>query len=141
MRLAIDLVEVSMAVVVQRFIPVSISGILFTAIPLDGDRNQMLINATWGLGEAIASGQVTPDTVIVDKSDLQILSRESMTKMIWRTGCQTFSLRLRNKPPLLGSVRHFSPWLPGRLLSWLCGGGEIADDDQVDSHVFVTIMI
>ena len=78
MRQGIDPATVSLAVVVQQLVPADAAGILFTANPLDGERDQIVINATWGLGEAIVGGQVTPDTVVVDKSDLQILSRETV---------------------------------------------------------------
>ena len=78
----IDPATLSLAVVVQRFIPADSAGILFTANPIDGARDQIVINATWGLGEAIVGGLVTPDTVIVDKSNQHILSRETATKTI-----------------------------------------------------------
>jgi pyruvate,water dikinase len=80
MRQGIGPVAVSLAVVVQQLVPASYAGILFTANPLDGEREQIVINGTWGLGEAIAGGQVTPDTVIVDKPNQQILSRETSIK-------------------------------------------------------------
>jgi pyruvate,water dikinase len=82
MRQQIDPAVVSLAVVVQQLIPADTAGILFTANPLDGEREQIVINATWGLGEAIVGGQVTPDTVIVDKSSQQIVARETTTKTI-----------------------------------------------------------
>ena len=44
------------------------SGVLFTADPLTGARDQMMINAAWGLGEAVVGGLVTPDTLVVDKA-------------------------------------------------------------------------
>jgi pyruvate,water dikinase len=78
----IDPDTLSLAVLVQQLVPADSAGILFTANPVDGERDQMVINATWGLGEAIVGGQVTPDTVIVDKADRQILSRETATKTI-----------------------------------------------------------
>ena len=80
MRQGIDPADVSLAVVVQQLIPADAAGILFTANPINGERDQIIINATWGLGEAIVGGQVTPDTVVVDKSNWQILSRETATK-------------------------------------------------------------
>lgn len=80
LRQGIDPASVSLAVVVQVMIAADASGILFTANPIDGARNQILINATWGLGEAIVGGLVTPDTVVVDKTDWQILSREAAAK-------------------------------------------------------------
>jgi phosphohistidine swiveling domain-containing protein len=82
LKQGIDPADVSLAVVVQQLIPADSAGILFTANPVDGERDQIVINATWGLGEAIVSGQVTPDTVIVDKPDLLISSREIPTKTI-----------------------------------------------------------
>ncbi|MGD9091961.1 MAG: PEP/pyruvate-binding domain-containing protein [Anaerolineales bacterium] len=81
-RQNIDPTTVSLAVVVQRLIPADSAGILFTANPLNGDRDQIVINAAWGLGEAIVGGQVTPDTVVVDKVNRQILSRETTTKTL-----------------------------------------------------------
>ena len=78
----IDPAAVSMAVVVQQLVPADRAGILFTANPVDGARDRAVINAAWGLGEAVVSGQVTPDTLIVDRTSLRILSRETATKTV-----------------------------------------------------------
>ena len=59
--------NVSLAVVVQQLVAADVAGILFTANPLTGARGEMMINASWGLGEAIVGGLVTPDTLIVNK--------------------------------------------------------------------------
>ena len=72
--------EVSLAVVVQALVPAEAAGILFTANPLTGARDQVMINAAWGLGEAIVSGQVTPDTVVVDKASGAIIKQEISEK-------------------------------------------------------------
>jgi pyruvate,water dikinase len=80
MRQGIAPASVSLAVVVQRLIPADTAGILFTANPTDGTREQAVINAAWGLGEAIVGGQVTPDTVVVDTSNWRILSRTTAAK-------------------------------------------------------------
>ncbi len=72
--------EVSLAVVVQELVPAEASGILFTANPLTGARDQVMINAAWGLGEAIVGGQVTPDTVVVDKASGTITQQEISEK-------------------------------------------------------------
>jgi len=58
---------VTLAVVVQRMIQSEISGICFTAHPVTKDRNQMVIEAGWGLGEAIVGGKITPDTYVIEK--------------------------------------------------------------------------
>ena len=60
---------VAMGVVVQVMVPSEVAGIIFTANPATGDRNEMVINASFGLGEAVVSGQVTPDTYMVDKAE------------------------------------------------------------------------
>jgi phosphoenolpyruvate synthase/pyruvate phosphate dikinase len=75
-RQGFDHNRVYLAVVVQAMIPAEVSGILFTADPITGDRDQALINASWGLGEAVVSGLVTPDTIAARKSDGSIVSRQ-----------------------------------------------------------------
>ena len=66
----IDQSSVAMGVVVQIMIPSEVSGILFTANPTNGERSEMIINSSFGLGEAVVGGQVTPDTFIVDRETL-----------------------------------------------------------------------
>jgi pyruvate,water dikinase len=71
-RLSIDQGTVAMAIVVQVMVPAEVSGVLFTANPSTGDHGEMLVNASFGLGEAIVSGQVTPDTYTLDKASLAV---------------------------------------------------------------------
>ncbi len=61
--------KVSVAVVVQKMVQCEISGIAFSVHPVTQDRNQLIIEAGYGLGEAIVSGQITPDSYVVDKED------------------------------------------------------------------------
>lgn len=56
-----------MAVVVQRMIAADRAGVAFTADPSTGDRNHIVIEAAFGLGEVVVSGKVQPDTYVVDK--------------------------------------------------------------------------
>lgn len=79
-RQKIEPSNVSIAVVVQKLIPADSAGILFTANPVSGERDQLLINATWGLGEAIVGGLVTPDSIVVDKTAREIIFRETAQK-------------------------------------------------------------
>ena len=65
--------KVSVAVVVQKMVQSEISGISFTVHPVTKDHNQMVLEAGFGLGEAIVGGMVTPDTYIVHKDDFSIL--------------------------------------------------------------------
>jgi pyruvate,water dikinase len=64
----IDQNTVALAVVVQEMVNAESSGILFTANPINGRRDEMLINAAWGLGEAIVGGLVSPDTIVAGKA-------------------------------------------------------------------------
>ena len=66
----IDPDAVAMAVVVQIMVPSEVSGILFTANPATGERGELIVNASFGLGEAVVGGQVTPDTYVVDRGTL-----------------------------------------------------------------------
>ena len=61
--------SVALAVVVQKMTPSAASGVLFTANPLSGKRDETVIDATLGLGEALVSGQVEPDHYVVDAQD------------------------------------------------------------------------
>lgn len=76
LRNAVPAAAVSMAVVVQELVPADAAGIMFTADPVTGDRDRVVINAAWGLGEAIVGGLVTPDTLAVDKHSGAIVSAE-----------------------------------------------------------------
>jgi len=69
----IDPAAVAMAVIVQRLVPAEVSGVMFTADPHTGSRRQMLIEATWGLGEALVSGLVQPDVVRLDRDSGRVL--------------------------------------------------------------------
>lgn len=72
--------DVALAVVVQQLVPADVAGILFTTNPVTGERDKMVINAAWGLGEAIVGGHVTPDTFIVNKQTTIIESQEIADK-------------------------------------------------------------
>ncbi len=72
--------DVALAVVVQQLVPADVAGVLFTANPMTGSRDQVMINAAWGLGEAIVGGHVTPDTLTVDKPTGVIGSQEIADK-------------------------------------------------------------
>jgi pyruvate,water dikinase len=59
--------SVAMSVGVQQMVRPRAAGVAFTLNPLDGDRSQIAIDASWGFGEAVVSGEVTPDNFAVDK--------------------------------------------------------------------------
>ena len=74
-RNAIDQKSVALAVVVQRLVRADVAGVLFTANPVTGVRREMAIDASLGLGEAVVSGKVVPDSYLVAKNDWRILEK------------------------------------------------------------------
>jgi pyruvate,water dikinase len=72
--------DARVAVLVQQFIVADCSAVLFTAHPLTGSRDEIVITASWGLGESIVGGTVTPDTYVVRKADLAVTARRIADK-------------------------------------------------------------
>jgi len=68
--------NVRLSVVVQEMISPDVAGVLFTVNPLNGQPEQMLLNASYGLGETVVSGRVTPDTYTLHKGEpLRVIER------------------------------------------------------------------
>jgi len=68
--------NLAMAVVVQRVVPADVSGVVFSMNPIMGNHDEIYINSSWGLGEAVVSGLVTPDTYIVNKGSMSLSSKQ-----------------------------------------------------------------
>jgi pyruvate,water dikinase len=76
----------SIAVLVQQLVPSDVSAVVFSANPVTGSRDEVMINANWGLGESIVGGTATPDTFVVSKLQgaitwRDIARKETMTVM------------------------------------------------------------
>jgi len=65
--------EISIAVVVQRMINAEKAGVMFTSNPITNDRDSVLLEAAWGLGEAVVSGIVTPDNLTINKNTGEVI--------------------------------------------------------------------
>jgi len=78
----IDESAVAMAVVVQSMVDARTAGVMFTRSPLSGDRSVITIEAAWGLGSALVSGEVTPDRWVVGKITGEISVRDISDKAI-----------------------------------------------------------
>lgn len=79
-RMGVGHADVAMAVVVQVMVAADVSGVLFTANPATGERSELLLNASYGLGEAIVSGQVTPDSFTIERQSRRVRRSEPGTK-------------------------------------------------------------
>ena len=66
--------EVSIAVVVQKMVNATKAGVMFTQNPVTGDADVCMIEAAWGLGEAVVSGIVTPDNLWINKKTLEVVT-------------------------------------------------------------------
>jgi pyruvate, water dikinase len=72
--------EMDIAVVVQRQILSTRAGVMFTIDPASGDTDRLVIEGSFGLGEAVVSGSVSPDRYVVEKDSLAIVAREVKRK-------------------------------------------------------------
>ena len=74
--------QAQMGVVVQQFVPADAAGVLFTVNPAGGRPDQVVLNASWGLGEAVVGGRVTPDIVVVNRADGGIIDYQVGSKAV-----------------------------------------------------------
>ena len=74
--------QVLISVGVQKMVDARSAGVMFTINPVTGDRSQIIIEGTWGLGEAVVSGAETPDYFVVDKQTLEIIERKIAKKTV-----------------------------------------------------------
>lgn len=74
--------DVSVAVVVQRMVNAQASGVMFTVDPVTGLDSAVTINAAWGLGEAVVGGDVTADTVVVDRRSGRVTKQRTAAKTV-----------------------------------------------------------
>ncbi|MBN1191370.1 MAG: phosphoenolpyruvate synthase [Dehalococcoidales bacterium] len=112
-----DHFKVGIAVPVQRMVQSQASGVMFTLEPVTSDKGKIVIEAVLGLGEAIVSGEVTPDLFIVDKEDLRII-RKKVNKQEWQL--------IKNPVSQSGHLNIKSP-IPDSLQS----SQKITDEDVI----------
>jgi|GEM_PF-154581 pyruvate,water dikinase len=72
--------KVLMSVAVQKMVNASSAGVAMTLNPINGDRSKIVIDASWGLGEMIVGGNVTPDNFVVDKVLLELVNEKISDK-------------------------------------------------------------
>jgi phosphoenolpyruvate synthase/pyruvate phosphate dikinase len=64
--------DVAVAVVIQKLVPADSSGLVFTADPMTGDRERIVVKSAYGLGESIVAGAVTPDRFVLSRQTLEV---------------------------------------------------------------------
>ena len=84
-----DVSNISVAVIVQSMIQSDVSGVAFSINPVNSNKDEIIIEAVKGLGEAIVSGTVTPDSYIINKKTAVILNKDiknQKTKLVKKSG-------------------------------------------------------
>jgi pyruvate,water dikinase len=76
----LDDTDARMAILVQQLVAADASAVAFTRNPVTGNPDEVVINATWGLGEPLVSGTVTPDTFVVDAVEFVLMSQVTAGK-------------------------------------------------------------
>ena len=110
-RNSLDLEDLALAVVIQQMVESAASGVLFTAHPLTGHRGETVINAVFGLGEALVQGQVEPDQYVVDSLSGRVLSRTAgakamATRSLAGGGVATRAESAAGRPTLTNEQAH-----------------------------------
>ncbi len=95
--------SLSAAVVVQEMVQAEVSGVVFTQEPIFSDPSRLVVEAVWGLGEAVGEGVLTPDLYVLDRSSLAVLERR-VERQEWRLERDPQPL-----DPLFGNRREVVP--------------------------------
>ncbi len=92
--------DLAMAVVIQEMCQADVSGVLFTVSPFN--ENVSIVEANWGLGESVVSGDITPDSFQISRETGEILQRTVTTKreMITSSGVSEVSTEQQDIPSL-----------------------------------------
>jgi pyruvate,water dikinase len=72
--------KVKISVIIMRMVESEASGVMFSIDPVKNDKDKIVIESVWGLGEMIVQGSVVPDTYVVQKDTFAILSKEISTQ-------------------------------------------------------------
>jgi len=92
--------KVLISVGVQKMVKSKCSGVAFTLDPINGDPSKIVIESTWGLGEALVAGIVRPDRFIVDKGTMQLIHKEIVPKMIEHVPNDKTGLTMQSDVPV-----------------------------------------
>ena len=99
-RLKLPLEYDPIGVAVITMVNAKAAGVMFTLNPLNGDRSKIVINASWGVGESVVSGEVTPDVWIIDKITMEVVQKTIAPKLIERViDTEKGELIVRDTPP------------------------------------------
>jgi rifampicin phosphotransferase len=90
-------VDQGMAVLVQSLVPAEVAGVIFTRNPLDVAANEMLVEASWGIGEPLVSGRVTPDRWYLDRDKGTVRRQHISVKTVEMTSNGTYPVSVERQ--------------------------------------------
>jgi len=135
---ALDPSRVAMAVIVQRLVPADVAGVLFTTNPHEGRTCEMLLEASWGLGEMVVSGRVQPDVLRLEQDTGRVLEATIADKQVHlAAGASDEKLvdESRRRKPCLQGRDVYRLWQLGKRVAehfgcpqdieWAIHGGEL----------------
>src|SRR5713226_5533057 len=92
--------KVLISVGVQKMVDSEVSGVIFTLDPVNGDPSKIIIESSWGLGEALVAGVVRPDRFIIDKGTLQIVHKDIVQKTVEHVPNKESGLTMQREVPI-----------------------------------------
>lgn len=139
----LSLEEIEMAVVIQTIIAAEKSGVLFTVNPANESRDEFVVSAAYGLGEAVVSGAIDPDTVVVDRSngvvrEEMIGAKEERMDLLPGGGCRTHEVSpSEQSAPVLSATELDELHRIGMRLDELMGGPQDIEWALADNKLWI----
>lgn len=98
--------EQSVAVVIQKMVDADVAGVAFTVNPVNGDQNQLIIEAIYGLGELLVQGSVTPEGLVIYRKSGQIIDRSEhrQVRQLAHKNGENVEIPVRGKGPILSDM-------------------------------------
>jgi pyruvate,water dikinase len=130
------------AVIVQEMVPADFAGVLFTVNPTSGMRDEIVINAAWGLGEAVVSGRVNPDHIVLEKSTGNV-KRNSIGDKEWMAIPQAQGISLipvacgQRRQQVLSEAQVADLWRLGLAIEKLFGTPQDVEWAQANGQIYV----
>ncbi len=115
--------DVRLAVVVQEMVGADAAGVMFTANPATGRRDQIVIGAAWGLGESVVSGAVSTDDIVVDAATGKVVSRRTADKQVMTVYADPATGMDGTREVPVPDSRRLRPVLDDAAVSRLAGYG------------------
>jgi len=109
-RKRVGTIPLAMAVIVQKLVKAKKAGVMFTLHPVTLEKNHIVIEATFGLGERLVSGRVSPDTYILSKDDFTIIQRNIVEKKLATLYIDSEGLAEREVDPNLQNAPALSDY-------------------------------